>query len=124
MNVEKIDKLIERIRSLPDVENMETEQPLSLMEDYFAETPCGTVGCIAGEACLMEGCPLPFPDRVNGPYLKAMAILDIGYGLAEDVFYVGGWPDELAIEYRAANSLTQQRAVMIERLEYLKEFGQ
>jgi len=102
---------------------VETEEPLPLMEDWFAETPCGTVGCIAGEACLMEGCHLPFADRVNGPYLKAMEILGIGYGQADNVFYVGCWPDDLADKWHAANSLTQQRAVMIERLEFLKEFG-
>lgn len=120
MNVEKIDKLIERLWSLPDVQ---TEQPLSLMEDWFAETPCGTVGCIAGEACLMEGCHLPFADRVNGPYRKAIEILGIGDRQADNVFYVGGWPDDLVDKWHAANSLTQQRAVMIKRLEYLKEFG-
>jgi len=120
VNVEKIDKLIERLRSLPDVK---LENDSTLMEDWFHESPCGTVGCIAGEACLMEG-ETTFVDKISGPSITAKGILGISEEVSKRLFHVDGWTHDLYEKWYAADTITKERAVMIERLEYLKEFRQ
>jgi hypothetical protein len=120
VNVEKIDKLIERLRSLPDVK---LKNDSTLMEDWFHESPCGTVGCIAGEACLMEG-ETTFVDKISWPSITAQGILGIGKEVSNRIFHVDNWPYALNEKWYAADTIAAERAVMIERLEYLKEFGQ
>lgn len=120
MNIEKIDKLIDRLRSLPD--GPPRDRPIMDRFYSFDET-CGTVGCIAGEAVLMEGM---YNKGRLGPDDVAAGILEITSLQALHLFYLCEWPTDIRREYRDAlnTSLAAERAVMIKRLEWLKERGE
>jgi hypothetical protein len=119
MNNEVAERLIARLEALP---NQTLGQ--GLMFSYFEQTPCGTVGCIAGETCLMLGAVARQEvDEKNGPAVAAMAqyALDLPNW---DLFFVGRWPMNLQEEYMAVlgrTTLREERAVIIKAIRHFMQ---
>lgn len=129
MNVEKMRKLQAFLRSEPRrfdqnewLTKLDSDQMLELKDEA---PPCGTVMCLAGSACLMEGyIPFVMNNFGNGIFSKvvhpnglqvfgveeaAAKILDLPLNLGEDLtplFQVRGygWSEENRAKYQRAKS--------------------
>lgn len=94
-----------------------------LMSDWLH--PCGTIGCLAGEYCLMKDeNPLDMVEFT----LKSW---DLPHTAGDFIFYISDWPPHLYAEVMDARKLepisarlSAERDVMIKRLEYLLEKGE
>lgn len=85
---------------------------MGLWADSEGEAPCGTVGCIAGWAIILgtgarfdrTGFQLVYRNNrpVAGFAHSAAKLLGLSIDQANEVFCVGGWPDDLADMYDSA----------------------
>jgi hypothetical protein len=119
MNIEELERLKARLRSLPELEPDEYIKHL-LMTNVFTTITrhngehCGTVGCIAGEYLLM--------NELAGRSLRQVAML---LQLPNEwLFFIVYWPGDLQRAYLRARTLTQQREIMCQAIDrYIQTEG-
>lgn len=127
MNTTNFNRLIEFIKKQPDIDM-----------SVFA-TPCGTVGCIAGNCVLLQS-PERFkelarqyyrPDSIlasNTFEKEAIEFLGVSEKEGQKLFYHSEWPDKFELAYRKAADGTDnkeaRKSIVIERLQYFMEHGE
>lgn len=128
MNVRMLRKLEKWIMAEPrrfDMRNWSGNQRIINKN----KPPCGTVGCLAGMACHMQGMNLtPGMSEVSkDEYIPGVAtkILDLTAGQAERLFYIAGmhysdiaWPASFAAAYKKAKTPTAKVKVAVARIEH------
>ena len=146
MNLEKIKQLQEFIKKQPDVimANILVSQKDVSEDEYHWLESCGTVGCVAGNACLMED------SDTKGVYAldQAIGILDLTYSESRMLFHLSNWPPKFQRSYLGLdagidlvefynnynmeedevshnNGVTaeQRKQIMIDRLDHFMETG-
>jgi len=89
--------------------------------------PCGTVACLAGNACLMEGLALtPMAEDKSDLELaehdcisdKAMEILGLDELQQKALFHVDNWPMNFAEEYNSADDCIEGADITARRIEH------
>jgi len=82
------------------IEHVESQPESALGMGAFVNE-CGTTLCLAGHAALLSGCTLEDRDGIpyfarDGrravPFYEAMRWLNIPYSVANNLFFVDGWP--------------------------------
>lgn len=88
MNVELLQKVKEKLFAEPTAVSMNTwlRSP--------ADTPCGTIGCIAGWAYMLAGGD-PEPKDIETIVEYAVTKLDTKRKKNECLFYASDWPSDL-----------------------------
>ena len=128
------DKTVEELRDL-----LVFELSRSVIKDIKdASPPCGTVACLAGNVCVMEGIIKPVDDMHQDAYVfseetpsLACKALGIDEQEGEKLFYLhdwtdhGGWPQEFEFRLEAATPGTQKYAqVAVDRIEHYIQTGE
>lgn len=107
MNLEKFEELKEYIKKQPDV----------CMNKYISKEACGTIGCIAGNACMMEGNMI---EPWTGYHEEAEKILGIpSHRDSTNLFHLHYWPPDFIGRWK--NEKENRKQVMIDRINYFME---
>jgi hypothetical protein len=114
------------VRLLRRVAKHILEEPKRLDMEKIAENvegrdspPCGTVGCIAGWACMLTGSSVKRADWGKGRRLigldgdQAYRLFDYPLGLVTD-----GWPEKFSKPYVAAKTARQRARIAVARIEH------
>lgn len=127
MNVELLRHISRHIQEEPRRLDMNiTLNKLDRLAEIDDMPPCGTVGCIAGWACVLtDQIPNNF-IHVLPTAMKAIGLSDIEADrlFAEPTFaftrggaYKAHWPTDLANRYEAAETAQEKADVTVERIE-------
>lgn len=84
-------------------------------KQYFPK--CGTVGCIAGWACLLSGNGEP-----TFAYEPAAELLQLERPAT--LFFEDSWPEPFASQYQLAKSAAKRAEIVAERIEHLITTGE
>lgn len=109
------------------------EEPRRLDMHYWEKnvseevSPCGTVACIAGWACLLSG--MKVEGTVNYP-IEAIKLLRIpsgnyweGGSLADRLFLAKDWPNKFSSSYFTAQTSKTKAKVTARRIDYFIKEG-
>jgi hypothetical protein len=80
----------------------------------FTIPDCGTVGCIAGWACILSG-----KAKTRNPESCATKLLRISDHDADRLFLVPFWPEPLQSRYFAAKRQSTRAKIVAERIDYI-----
>lgn len=119
MNIAKLKKLKKWILDEPRRYNQNTWVDMGGKYASIQNPPCGTVACLAGSACLMEGyVPIPGTNSVRKPHSKgelfvadvAAAILKLNFSEQGNFFALNGegWDSKASRAYKAATTPKQR----------------
>ena len=117
MNVRLLRKVAKHILAEPKRLDMETIA--DKVEGGRDSPPCGTVGCIAGWACMLTGSSVNHADWEKGKRLidldsdQAYRLFDYPLGWSSD-----GWPAKFSKPYVAAKAARQRARIAVARIEH------
>jgi hypothetical protein len=78
---------------------------------------CGTAGCIAGWACLIQTRGKARTNSVNAD-LEARDYLEFSEEQAEELFYMGGWPIKFSNDYLKAKTQEERARIAAARIDH------
>lgn len=113
------------VKLLRKVKRHILEEPKRFDMDYAlrrsAESPCGTVGCIAGWAAILNG-----DVQLDGPLISgwdeikniASSALDIPAYPTPTIFYEHNWPAELFNAFTSARTRGRRAKIAAQAIEH------
>lgn len=121
MNIENINALIRHFKRLAKEQGKTyTNMRFWGFEAIIRRNPCQTIGCIAGECCLMMGEQLSSTE-IDPPSF-AIETLNLTYDQGADLFYFHLWPDKCKEGVKDSENVHVEH--IIRRLEYLRDNGE
>ena len=126
MNDKLLEKVKQRILEHPNrfvmrdwIVTPETNDSDTFTSDNGQKIPfdkCGTAACIAGWACLIQTKGEARMNTVSTAD-EAMDYLDLSEEDAEQLFYVGNWPSDLARAYGKASTQAERAQIAAQRID-------
>lgn len=87
----------------------------------WAAPRCGTIGCIAGTACILSG------DTEGSTIFtvaeRATTLLGLTSLQAARLFFLGEWPRQLKEKFVRADTVEKRAAVAVERIKLFRASG-
>lgn len=120
MNVELLNRVVEKFRRFPDTLWMNT---WAVKTEVSKEAPCGTIGCIAANAAMLTY-KIPL-ENVGSPDIPwptmGKEALELSNEQADRLFYLRSWPERFARAYHYAVSAAARVEVLADRVQHFIE---